>query len=223
MSLDIDLGGGAFLIYGTPVFREVMPDAAPFCEALHRIVLAHEKSRPELRTGGRSRSNQGGWRSDPDLFKWPEPEIAVLRGRVEDSLNRVMQLAVAGQPGRRVETEFGLAGWANLNRHGDYNVLHSHAGSHWSGAFYVSMGEPDPEVQLNGAFELYDPRGAATMGPVPGFNFGHTLPVQPEAGLMLIFPSFLLHSVHPFRGKGERISIAFNAQIRRTETRAVSG
>jgi hypothetical protein len=31
--------------------------------------------------------------------------------------------------------------------------------------------------------------------------------------MMLVFPSWLYHWVMPFRGHGERISIAFNAMI----------
>ena len=37
------------------------------------------------------------------------------------------------------------------------------------------------------------------------------LQIAPSRGLMLIFPSWLLHCVYPFIGKEERRSIAFNA------------
>ena len=33
---------------------------------------------------------------------------------------------------------------------------------------------------------------------------------NPKPGQVLLFPSWLHHYVNPFRGKGERISIAFN-------------
>jgi hypothetical protein len=33
-----------------------------------------------------------------------------------------------------------------------------------------------------------------------------------EAGMMVLFPSWLYHFVNPFFGDGERISIAFNIQ-----------
>ena len=36
------------------------------------------------------------------------------------------------------------------------------------------------------------------------------LQVAPTRGLMLIFPSWLIHQVYPFIGEGERRSIAFN-------------
>ena len=41
--------------------------------------------------------------------------------------------------------------------------------------------------------------------------------ITPKPGLMLMFPSYLLHTVYPFIGEGERRSIAFNATYRIVE------
>ena len=38
--------------------------------------------------------------------------------------------------------------------------------------------------------------------------------ITPSRGLMLLFPSWLLHQVYPFIGKDERRSIAFNANYK---------
>ena len=37
--------------------------------------------------------------------------------------------------------------------------------------------------------------------------------VLPKAGLMVLFPAWLLHQVRPYKGKAERISIAFNLSL----------
>ena len=34
--------------------------------------------------------------------------------------------------------------------------------------------------------------------------------IEPEEGLMLLFPSYMFHRTLPFSGSGERISIAFD-------------
>ena len=39
----------------------------------------------------------------------------------------------------------------------------------------------------------------------------HRLIVAPEPGMLVMFPSWLEHWVTPYRGKGQRISVAFNA------------
>lgn len=214
MMFGINLGNDVYLTYATPVLKQLVPDAASLNAGLKRILLAKEQAHPEFRSGGRNRSNQGGWRSEPDLLEWPEPEIATLRAEFEGAVTKIMGLVVAEQSGPMIEPEISMVAWANINRDGDYNIMHSHAGQHWSGTYYVSIGEPDPDIQLNGYFEFYDPRHSAVMAPVPGFNFGHPLPLEPVEGLMVVFPSWLLHSVHPFRGAGERISIAFNAIVK---------
>ena len=38
-----------------------------------------------------------------------------------------------------------------------------------------------------------------------------TMMFKPEPGMMLLFPSNLLHTVYPFKGDGERRSVAFNS------------
>jgi hypothetical protein len=39
--------------------------------------------------------------------------------------------------------------------------------------------------------------------------------LQPKSGTIVMFPSWLTHSVEPWDGEGERISIAFNIMIGR--------
>ena len=51
------------------------------------------------------------------------------------------------------------------------------------------------------------------MVALPGNPFGQRLTIDPEPGLMLMFPSWLRHAVHPFMGKGERITVAFNLAV----------
>ena len=37
--------------------------------------------------------------------------------------------------------------------------------------------------------------------------------VHPHTGMLVLFPSWLQHAVRPYRGKAERISIAFNLSL----------
>ena len=37
--------------------------------------------------------------------------------------------------------------------------------------------------------------------------------VVPQSGDVVVFPSYLRHAVFPYRGSGERISVAFNARL----------
>jgi uncharacterized protein (TIGR02466 family) len=37
--------------------------------------------------------------------------------------------------------------------------------------------------------------------------------VRPKSGRMVMFPSWVMHQVRPYRGTAERISIAFNLTV----------
>jgi uncharacterized protein (TIGR02466 family) len=37
--------------------------------------------------------------------------------------------------------------------------------------------------------------------------------VRPKAGRLVMFPAWLLHQVRPYKGKAQRISIAFNLSL----------
>lgn len=61
--------------------------------------------------------------------------------------------------------------------------------------------------------EFRDPRGGVEMAGIPGDPFGRSIVVRPQSGVMVIFPSWLLHWVNPYQGGGERISVAFNSRV----------
>jgi uncharacterized protein (TIGR02466 family) len=117
------------------------------------------------------------------------------------------RLVTASQHPRKVNLQMDC--WANVLRRGQYNSVHDHPGATWSGVYYVSGGKRDNDDPFNGKLELLDPRmGVNMVGREEGRYF-----VEPLPGLMVMFPSWLKHMVHPFFGSGERISISFNASV----------
>jgi len=71
---------------------------------------------------------------------------------------------------------------------------------------------PAAPQSKSGLIEFMDPRVLA--GPVPSQAFHPPVLLQPKAGMMLIFPGWLMHFVHPYQGSGQRISIAFNLRVK---------
>jgi hypothetical protein len=47
----------------------------------------------------------------------------------------------------------------------------------------------------------------------PGDALGQAVAVSPAEGMLLLFPAWLDHFVHPHAGSEPRISIAFNALL----------
>jgi uncharacterized protein (TIGR02466 family) len=178
---------------------------------LLRLLLEREASGPTS-----DYANVGGWHSAGDLLEWQAPEIITLRSWISESLNRMVQ-ATGQLPevmGRATAPRgsFSVSAWGNISRRGDYHRMHNHPGNAWSGVYYVSSTSHDNS--LAGVLEFYDPRPFTEMVEVPGSPYGQRMIIRPVPGLMVLFPSWLYHFVHPGDSDSVRVSIAFNAAWR---------
>jgi hypothetical protein len=90
---------------------------------------------------------------------------------------------------------------------GDYVVLHEHGEAHWSTVYYVDAGDDD--AAESGLLAFVDPRRGGRT--VPGVDlFPTTFTVRPRTGSLVVFPGWLQHYVHPYRGSRPRVSISCN-------------
>jgi uncharacterized protein (TIGR02466 family) len=200
----VETDQGITLAFATPILRLTLPGAEFLNKGLRKLVLDLEKKSP-----GRKISNAGGFQSEGNLFALPQPELKILAQAIELGWRSLCR-SLAPQSPELEKSRLDLNGWANVNRDGHYNRAHSHGGVHWSGVYYVAAGNPDGAIANNGVLELIDPRHLSGAVSPPGFRAGHSLVVTPEPGLLVLFPGWLEHWVTPYRGTGERISIAFN-------------
>ena len=157
-------------------------------------------------------SNSGGWQSDKTVFDRKDPAVLALVQHITTAIRDVSVMPPTQPAAPRLRVR--MNGWVNMIGNGDYNTPHFHAGSTWSGVYYVRAGVAISQSKHinNGAIEFLDPRAACEM------NFGsqshaQRIVVPPRDGLLLLFPGYLGHFVHPYNGSGERISIAFNCII----------
>lgn len=195
-------------VFGVPFMRHAWDDCERLNQALCEAIL-----RQEARDPGNARSNIGGWQSAPDIETWIGRPSHDLVRRLIAMLNHATReiYANAGtDEGNNVRWQIG--GWANVNRRGHYNQIHTHPDSTWSAVYYADAGDPPPEDnEFAGALTLHSPNLAMT-----NTFFTRVLPnrkfIRPESGLMVLFPSFLQHCVEPYEGERPRISLAFNAR-----------
>lgn len=205
------------MAFGTPVAAYQWPESAELNKELRALIL-----KVETQTAGRVRSNVKGWHSETDLFKWDAGCVRVLKERAEKLAIELTRL-IAAPTGQARTFQFRSTAWANILRDGGYNSVHNHPNSLWSGVYYVDRGEPDPTPNENGKLELLDPRGGINMVYIEKNVLDGRYVIEPVPGLMLVFPSWLKHMVHPYFGKGERISIAFNVSVEEKSVEAASG
>lgn len=162
---------------------------------------------PTLTDSPRSHATRGGQHSgalDPDR----QPVLAGLRDAIVERLRRYIHELpdidhplVRARP-RRIE----LLLWSVVLTEGGYQIPHIHPEAWLSGVFYAELppavgagsteagcfriGEIDPALQHRAQFERRT--------------------IVPEAGMLVLFPSYLWHRTVPWQGPGHRVSVAFD-------------
>ena len=101
--------------------------------------------------------------------------------------------------------------WAIINIGGASNLRHQHGNSTISGAYYVRA------PKNCGDIVFYDPRPAAVYS-YPNANNPNSLNAQvngisPNEGALVLFPSYLDHSVNANLSEEERVVISFNIRM----------
>ena len=192
--------------FPTLIGTVLVPDAGTMNGDLQKLILEEQD-----RYGSLGRSNVGGWHSQTDFLERPEPAVHALTTWV----NWAVRQMVDATAGRGTSTgAISLSAWATICRGGAYHAPHSHPDSAWSGVYYVDPGTTSPDRPLGGVLEFLDPRAGAEAVTAPGDPYGAPFRVRPQAGLIVVFPSWLFHWVHPYTGQTPRIAVSFNAAFR---------
>ena len=108
--------------------------------------------------------------------------------------------------------------WIVSQYAGDYNPVHTHDAL-LSGILYLKVPK-----QIQDSFNTIQKNGNNGLDGCLHFIFGnfHVPSLQnlgpraicPRVGDMYIFPAYIMHTVYPFKGDGERRCIAFNVDLK---------
>ena len=200
--------GGIEYLFPTPVFWYVFKNVAALNAELLELILAQERANPSI-----VKSNQGGWQSPTDFFSGSGSAVATLR----QFAMRAVEIATARLGlAPKVRLEFHLSSWAAVNRHGHYNTPHVHPTATWSGVYYVDPGDETPGAP-GATLEFAHPIVASVMTFFPAMLPSARL-VRPEAGMIILFPGYLQHSVRMYQGERPRVCVPFNAHMRIVDT-----
>lgn len=101
--------------------------------------------------------------------------------------------------------------WFHITKNGGYHDTHSHPMHSWSGIYYLNIGETQLETK-NGINRFYAPFKSDYVDRGNQY-LTNIWDVVPKNGLLVLFPSYLLHSALPYFGKNPRYVIAFNARV----------
>ena len=155
---------------------------------------------------GRISSNLGGWQSD-DLFD-AYTIISNLRKLIYNHIDIYSK-------NFKLNKKLKLDNlWININGYKDLNLPHIHPNSILSGVFYVKVPKNSGKIRFeNPCLDLMESVYQNSIIEYNSINSA-TWSLEPDENLLILFPSFLKHSVLPNMNKKEkRISISFNTGI----------
>ncbi len=178
-------------------------------EAFNASLARHITAHPSLIYEPDSQATRGG-RHTGDLLVEPKGPVGALEQMICTAVDDYAREVSSG-PGHRLPADpparWRLKVWAVVLGQQGHQIPHIHPAAWLSGVYYAKV----PEIV-----------GTSAAAQAGWIEFGRPLlrhrvraaprvkAVQPEAGLMLLFPSHFLHRTLPFASDETRISVAFD-------------
>ena len=190
------------LFFPTPVWTTNLDNYKTINEQMYNYIKSNKKNDEK----GISKSNVKGWHSNDFNLNDKDPQnfIAFILPAIENVMNDMNW-------DKEKQTAKISNMWAIINTGGSANLRHQHGNSTISGAYYVRA------PQDCGDIVFYDPRPAPIYSypNVKSVNFlnAQVNGISPVEGALILFPSFLDHSVNENKSNEERIVISFNISI----------
>jgi hypothetical protein len=151
-----------------------------------------------------NRYYQGGaGPADSNIWTCDSPLIKQLNKTILDVVKNETLYDVAQNYGSPDDVVYiHTRGWMNYHKPGESLSIHGHGGSKISATYYVNAPEGC------GDLILIDPRGAVDWEKgLDGCNGSKFNRVKPREGMLVFFPSYVLHTVERNNSTAPRISL----------------
>ena len=196
---------GFVRLWPTVLLKRMLPDTQAANRELARCIEDLDSKHQDLTTD---------YRSD-DLFTLEHAAAVWLRECVNVTISDYFR-----HLGMDFDIRWSLQAWANVNRFGDYHDYHNHPHAYLSGTYYVRVPSEREALQTRsavrpGCLTLSDPRSSANMTDIKGDHYvDPEYTIDPEPGMILLWPAFVNHFVHPNLSKQPRLSVSFNVMLK---------
>ena len=190
------------LFFPTPVWTLQLDEYQSINEQMYKFIKITQSKDQQ----GISKSNIKGWHSKDFNMQENEP-----KNFIKFILPAIEQV-ITDMNWEKQKQSININNmWAIINTGGSANLRHQHGNSTISGAYYVRA------PKNSGDIVFYDPR------PAPVYSYPKALNpnllnaqvngISPKEGALVLFPSYLDHSVNENLSNEERIVISFNITI----------
>ena len=190
------------LFFPTPVWTLQLDDYQSINEQMYKFIKITQSKDQQ----GISKSNIKGWHSKDFNMQENEP-----KNFIKFILPAIEQV-ITDMNWEKQKQSININNmWAIINTGGAANHRHQHSNCTISGAYYVRA------PKNSGDIIFYDPRPAPVYTyPIavnPNLLNAQVNGISPKEGALVLFPSYLDHSVNENLSNEERIVISFNITI----------
>jgi len=194
-----NMGRGGIL--HTDFWWSMLPDYERINSELLTEIFQHKSEEPVTDKF----SNPGCWRGHREYGHWRYIHDFALHELKLIHKHYIGIGAPCADLGGMADDRFEFELWTNVNKPGGANIIHSHSKWHWSGVYYV-------QARDTGKIAFYS-TPYLNQQIVKGLPFGQSFTVDPVDGLLLLFPSYLLHEVLANPSDKQRVNLVFNIRI----------
>ena len=192
-------------LWPTKLVRKNLNNSEENNRKLLKLIREWDRTNKDLTTSYRENNP---FELDTSATNW-------LRSEVNQTIIEYLQAIEINFP-----VDWQIHGWANVNRNGDYHDPHNHPHCYLSGSYYVkipkvlSTRRQRSDIRPN-HISFYDPRTPFNMQSIKGDPYiDPEFTVLPAPGLLMLWPSSLMHFVHPNLSDETRVSISFNIMLK---------
>jgi uncharacterized protein (TIGR02466 family) len=172
----------------------------------HKNDLISYVHQEKSKSSGVKKSNAGGWQSTDD---YNQKEDNLIKSLIDTQLESFFA-------NKQIFNNFSTAKmnsmWLNCNDTGNYNHSHNHPGCDLSGVLWLKVPKNSGNIVFESpcSFQQYKTLSNYSEEFKKSTNAYDWFYVEPQEGLMILFPSHLNHSVTSNKSDQERISVDFN-------------
>ena len=190
------------LVFSTPIWTGLILNYQELNNKMFKYIKDLQIQNPK----GITKSNVFGWHSEDFDLENEQPKYFI--NSISTNLNEAFKDMGWDIKNQEVKV---TSMWSVINKKNASNARHIHSNNYISAAYYVKTPENGGDIVF------HDPRTVTTFR-YPKIAENNTLnsnifTIQPKEGLLVLFPSYLYHSVDFNRSEEERIVISFNINL----------
>ena len=193
-----------YKLFPTPIFHFKLQNYQELNIELENYILNLKKKDKD----GQKKSNYGGWHS-PFFDQKNDNASKKFDVIIQNFLKKIF----TDEMGWKYNPDKAkiISMWSIINKKGSFNIQHNHPNAYLSASYYVKV------PKNSGNIKFFDPKEQKNIRYPKIKNYTDISAViaeiTPEEGDLLIFPSYLYHSVGENLSENDRIIVSFNVDI----------